>query len=393
MNTTLALACLCAALAVLPLGIAVANLRRGKAGFDRPTDAADPGTAVSILIPARNEAHHIRETVARALATRGVTVEVVVLDDQSSDDTAGIVQRMAAEDRRVRLVRSGALPDGWAGKQFACWQLAGAAAHDVLMFIDADVRLEADAATRAAAALLGDARRGLVSGFPREVTGSLAERLVVPWIHVLLLGYLPMARMRASRDPAFAAGCGQWMVARRAAYRESQGHAAAPWSRHDGLSLPRAFRKAGWDTDLFDGTDLATCRMYGDAASVRHGFGKSAGEGMATPVAIVVWTVLLVPGHILPWALLVASAFAPSLPLALASGVGVAANLALRMLLAKRLAQRPVDALLHPLGACCVLVIQWQATVRHVLGRTSSWKGRRYATGRAGPDPIGDGSP
>ncbi len=392
MNAALVLAALAMPFAVLPLLVALANLRRGKAGFDRPTDEAAPGTAVSILIPARNEAHHIRETVERALASRGVAVEVVVLDDQSSDGTAEIVQRMANDDRRLRLVRSGALPDGWAGKQFACWQLAGAAAHDVLMFIDADVRLEPAAASRAAAALIVDARRGLVSGFPREVTGSLGERLVVPWIHVLLLGYLPMARMRQSRDPAFAAGCGQWMVARRAAYLESRGHAATPWSRHDGLSLPRTFRRAGWDTDLFDGTDLASCRMYTDGASVWHGFGKSAGEGMATPVAIGVWTVLLTLGHVLPWPLLVASAVEASPTLALASGAGVAANLALRLLLARRLVQRPLDALLHPLGACCVLLIQWQATLRHVLGRTSAWKGRRYATGRTAADPLRNGS-
>lgn len=367
------------AFAVLPLGLVLANFRGGRLGFLRPTAAPPGGTRVSVLIPARDEEANIRASVEAALASSGVEVEVVVLDDHSTDRTAAIVRRLAEADDRVRLVAAPALTPGWAGKQFACAQLAGAARHEVLMFIDADVVVAPTAAAAAAALLLGTPALGLVSGFPRQRTGSPGEHLVVPWIHVLLLGYLPMAAMRQSRRPAFGAGCGQWMVARRDAYREVGGHGATPLSRHDGLSLPRTFRSAGWQTDLFDGDELAECRMYRTWAEVRHGFGKSAGEGMATPRGLPVWTLLVGCGHVLPWLMLTVGLASGDVDLIVPGALGVAANLALRALLVRRLGQHPFGALLHPVGAVLVLAIQWQALWRHLRGRPSTWKGRAYA--------------
>ncbi|MGE0310733.1 MAG: glycosyltransferase family 2 protein [Lautropia sp.] len=361
-----------AAFALLPLLMTAANLRR----FDRPRGRAPAGTAVSILVPARNEAARIEPTVRAALASVDVEVEVVVLDDQSTDATAGIVRRLSAADGRVRLVRAPPLDAAWAGKQRACHLLGHAARHDVLVFIDADVRLAPRAASAAAARLLADPRVGMVSGFPRELAGSLAEKLSIPWIHLLLLGYLPFGAMRRTLDPAFGAACGQWIVARRDAWLRTGGHGASPLSRHDGLSLPRTFRSAGWATDLFDGHELASCRMYQDLRGVCTGFAKSVGEGLATPVALPVWTVLLALGHVLPWALLPAAAWHPAL---LAPAIaGVAANLALRALLCVRFGQSPLGAVLHPLGALLMLGINWVALTRYLAGRPSEWAGRMY---------------
>lgn len=378
MSWTTAVAWLGVVLALFALGLVLANLRGGDRGFRRPAGRPPSGTRVSVLIPARDEERHIQASVEAALASSGVSVEVVVLDDHSSDRTAAIVRRLAEADPRVRLVTAPVLPPGWAGKQHACAQLARAASHEVLMFIDADVVVAPEAASAAAALLLGEARLGLVSGFPRQRTGSLAEHLVVPWIHVLLLGYLPMAAMRRSDRPTFGTGCGQWMVARRGAYRETGGHGAAPLSRHDGLSLPRTFRAAGWRTDLFDGGQLASCRMYRSALEVWRGFAKSAGEGMATPRGLPVWTLLVGGGHVVPWLALIAGLVRGQPDLIVPGVLGVAANLALRLLLVRRLGQHPLGAALHPLGALLVLAIQWQALGRHLLGRPSRWKGRAY---------------
>jgi hypothetical protein len=375
------LAWVAAAFALLPLGVGLANLRDGRAGFRRPGEDAvpPPGTAVSILVPARDEAGVVERTVRAALASRGVVVEVVVLDDGSTDATPEIVRGIARRDARVRLVEGRPLPSGWAGKQHACSQLAEAASHEVLVFVDADIVLVPDAAARAAALLLLEPDLGLVSGFPRQRAETLGERLVVPWIHLLLLGYLPMAAMRQSRSVAFGAGCGQWMVARRDAYRAAGGHGADPLSRHDGLALPRAFRRAGWRTDLFDGSTLAACRMYDGFAAVWRGFGKSAGEGMATPRGLPVWTLLLGLGHVVPWVLLAVAAGTASSALAVPAALGVVAGLAFHVAVARRVGGSPGGAVLHPLGALLVLAIQWAALLRHLRGRPSRWKGRAYA--------------
>jgi Glycosyltransferase like family 2 len=363
-----------AALALLPLVMLLRNLRL----FTTPRSLPPVGTRVSILIPARDEERNIVSAVRLALASKGVEIEVVVLDDHSSDRTADIVRRLAREDARVRLESAPALPPGWAGKQHACHVLAQRAQFDVLMFVDADVHLSPGAAAAAAALLLSDTRHGMVSGFPQQQTVSLAERLVVPWIHVLLLGYLPMQRMRRSTAPSYAAACGQWIIARRAAYREVGGHGANPASRHDGLSLPRAFRAGGWKTDIFDGTGLALCRMYRDLPSVWHGFGKSAGEGMASARAFPLWLLMIAVGHVLPWLLLVLGLALHDPTVSAAAAAGVLANLALRLLLRRRLQQSLSGAWLHPIGATMVLAINAAAWIRHLAGRQSTWRGRTY---------------
>lgn len=362
------------AFALLPLALALRNLQV----FHVPTLAPPAGTQVSLLVPARDEAQTIDACLDALLASRGVEIEVVVLDDQSSDGTDERVRARAALDPRVRLVTAPPLPPGWAGKQRACALLAEQARHPVLMFIDADVRVAPDAAAHAAAWLLRDPQLGLVSGFPREVTRTWAEQLVVPWIHVLLLGYLPMDGMRRSRSPGFGAACGQWVVARSDAYRACGGHAASPLSRHDGTSLPRTFRAAGWRTDLFDGTPLASCRMYTSLATVWAGFGKSAGEGLATPLAFPVWAVLIGFGHVLPWVTLPLALWFSASTAAALSTAAVAANVLLRLLLRRRFEQSRLSTVLHPVGALLTLALNAWALGRHLRGRPSAWRGRQY---------------
>ena len=108
----------------------------------------------------------------------------------------------------------------------------------------------------------------LVSGIPRQETETLMEKMVIPLIHFILLGFLPLGGLRRSRNPAYAAGCGQLLMARRTGYEAAGGHAAIAASLHDGITLPRAFRTAGLRTDLCDLTEVATCRMYRNAAQV-----------------------------------------------------------------------------------------------------------------------------
>jgi hypothetical protein len=118
----------------------------------------------------------------------------------------------------------------------------------------------------------------LASGVPCQLTHTLGEHLIVPLIHFFLGGLLPFHRMRASTHPAYGTGCGQLFIARREAYEAAGGHAAIRTTLHDGLQLPRAFRAAGYMTDLFDATPVATCRMYTGFSEVWHGFAKNATE-------------------------------------------------------------------------------------------------------------------
>ena len=363
-----------AALALLPLLLALFNLRL----FRPPAELPPPGTSISILIPARNEEDNIGACVRAALASRDVSVEVIVLDDHSDDRTAAIVDDLARVDPRLRLERAPPLPAGWCGKQHACHVLAQRSRCPVLLFVDADVHL-APAAAAVAAGFLLSRDIGLASGFPRQRAESAAERLMIPLIHLLLLGYLPMALMRQRPDVGLGAGCGQLIIVCKDAYTRAGGHAAIRTSRHDGLMLPRAFRKANMMTDLFDATELAACRMYHGGRALWSGFAKNATEGMATARALPVWTVLLFGGHVLPWVLLPVSVAVAAPPVVIAAAaVGVAANLALRVALAARFRQNWASILAHPLSMLAMLALQWSALVQTWLGKPASWRGRTY---------------
>ncbi|MCJ2144599.1 glycosyltransferase [Methylobacterium sp. E-066] len=367
--TALALLCLIAAL--LPAVLAAVNLF----ALRRPTPEADPGL-VSILIPARNEAGNIAETVRAALASTAVPVEVIVGDDHSTDGTAEIVR--AIGDPRLRVAPVPPLPEGWTGKNHACAHIAGLANGRHLLFIDADVSLEPEAA----ASLTARARRvgaALVSGVPRQCIETLGELLTVPMIDFLLVGFLPVPLMRRRPDPALGAACGQLILFERAAYAAIGGHGAIRGFLHDGVRLPRLLRAAGYRTDLVAGTGLATCRMYRGFSEAWAGFSKNAHEGMATPRALPVWTLLLGCGQILPPLLVLAGLIGLIPPLTLiVSATAWALSLATRAAITLAVRAPLATIPLHPAAVLVALAIQWNVLLRGVRAGAATWKGRTY---------------
>lgn len=297
-------------LAAIPAAIGCWNLAVLRTPRPEPSGEEEE---VSILIPARDEAAEIGAALHAARASRGVRCEIVVMDDGSTDGTAAIVREHAAADRRVRLVAVPQERAGWVGKNRACQHGAEVARYPTLLFVDADVRL----APNAAASLIAHARRegaALVSAVPRQEMRSLGELLTVPMINLLILGYLPIARMRSTLDPSLGAACGQLVLVDAATYRTLGGHGAVRGHLHEAIHLARHVRRSGYRTDLVAGADLATCRMYGSLGESWAGFAKNAHEGMARPIVLPVWTLLLAGGHVLPFVLiLTGSISAPAL--------------------------------------------------------------------------------
>ena len=357
------LAWLCVALAALPFVMTLINLE-----LLRRPDGASGTPQISVLIPARNEEDNIGDACAAILASQGVELELIVLDDASTDRTPAILADIT--DPRLRIATAPQLPPGWSGKQHACHVLGGLATHELMVFVDADVRLAPDALSRMA----GFMQRhdvGLASGFPSQITVTWSEQLLLPMIHFLLLGFLPMALMQRRMDPGLGAGCGQLFIARRSAYHSVGGHAAIRASLHDGITLPRAFRRAGHMTLLFDSTAFARCRMYRNANQVWEGLCKNATEGMAKPAALPLWTLILAGGQVLPLILMLV---APSWP----AGIALAMAIGTRLMLAARFNQPTLSAVLHPLGIAGLLVIQWFSMVRAARGGRATWRGRAY---------------
>ena len=349
---------------------------------DRRAEGSEP--RVSLLIPARNEAGGIGECLHAALNSAGVDLEVVVLDDASTDGTGEIVAAAAAEDRRVRLETAPPLPPGWCGKQWACWNLAQRAgrSRDLLAFIDADVRL----APRALRAMCEERERrgvGLLSGFPREVCGSAWEAAVLPLIHFVLLGFLPAA----ARPPVPRPGVGGGV---RAAVPDHPRRLRGRGRARGGEVLParRPHAAAGLTarpvetTDVVDAAGLATCRMYEGAGETFAGLAKNATEGVAAPGLIGFFTAVLGLGQVLPVPLLLAGAlgaFALTPTAAAALIAAAALSWGTRAALAAAYRQPWLGVALHPAGVAFFLAVQWYAFARKLFGKPAAWRGRSYA--------------
>ena len=332
---------------------------------------------LSVLIPARNEEARITPVLESVLASTGVEFEVIVADDSSTDRTAQIVNDMARSDPRLKLVTTRALPEGWLGKNNACHFLSTEAGNPYGVFLDADVTLEPDALLRIASEFSRRPQLKLLSGFPRQITGSFWEKTLIPLIHTVLLGYLPFPGVKFTNSAMFATACGQLIAVQMDAYREVGGHERIRASIHDGVMLPRHFRAGGHHTDLVDITDISATRMYETGPQVFSGLMKNAHEGMATPIGLPVWTTLLIGGHVLPLIMAVvawmAGAAGDTMQLAI---IAAALPWLMRFLMTAIFRQSWFGAFIHPFGVAVLVGLQWVAFFRWRSGKKVSWRGR-----------------
>lgn len=242
--------------------------------------------------------------------------------------------------------------------------------------MDADVRVTRSDSLPRTVNFLKQSGASFVSGVPHQQTGTFSEKLLVPLIHFVLLGFLPIRWMRRNLDPKFAAACGQLIAVERARYERAGGHAAIAASLHDGIALARKFRTCGYKTDLFDATDTFTCRMYRNTGEVLAGLAKNTQEGLGSPRLLGPSTVLLLGGQLVPLFILLASSSREVITIA---AVACLAALLPRFVAALRFRQSLLGAVFHPLGVLILVAIQWYGFARSLGGAPASWKGRTYA--------------
>ncbi len=346
----------------------------------RAAEAPPDSSHASILVPARDEAAVIGETVSRLLRQAHPHYEVIVLDDGSTDGTARLAREAAAGDPRLRVIPGRPLPPGWAGKNWACQQLAEAARGDLLVFTDADVRWE-PGALAALASLMGKTRADVFTVWPTQETRTWGERLAVPLIALVVIGYLPELAVRFIPWPVFAAANGQCIAFRRAAYERVGGHVAVHADVVEDVALARLAKRAGLRLVMADGHGLIGARMYTGWPQVRDGFAKSLLGGYGnSPFFLLLATVFHWLLFALPWLWLAGGWVLPlgpgwpGFPLALVGlGVGV------RALSAAATRQRILDALLMPVSVALMTVIAARSLWWYFRFGGPQWKGRTIA--------------
>lgn len=341
----------------------------------RPT-----GPTLSVIIPARNEAPNIERCVRSVLAAAYAPLEIIVVDDHSSDDTAEIVRRVAAAPdarRRVRLVQGVELPPGWFGKQWALVQGYRIATGDLLLFADADTKHEPELIARAVTALRTE-HVDLVSVIPRQEMDTFWERLVQPHVFFALQARVGNLRhLNRTRTPWNAIANGQFILTTQVAYEAVGTHAAVRDSVADDVMLAQAYVRGGRDIFLVHAMEYMATRMYRSLSEIIGGWSKNLALGaplMAPPIAIVR---RLIP--YLMW-LPVLAWIGP--PLAWLVGrwdftvIAMAASLGIWLEIYRREQAPWWYALLYPVGAGMVAYIMLRSAWRG--GRRVEWRGRLY---------------
>ena len=339
---------------------------------------AHPLPPISILLPARNEAQQIGQTVQALLAQSYPHFEVLVLDDQSTDETARRAQAAAKADPRFRLLIGAALPSGWSGKNWACHQLAQQARHRTFLFTDADVQWQ-PGALAALIAMQQHTQADLLTVWPTQITHTWGERLVVPLMSLAVLAYLPVRFAHHSPYPLAAAANGQCMLFQRHAYDACGGHAAIRQRILDDVLLAQRTKAARLRVRMADGAGLIACRMYQTWRDVFHGYAKNilAGHG-DSPLLLLASMLLHNSLFVAPWVWLLwgywgtLKAGWPWWPLAL-----IGLGLLVRGMTAYSSRQRIYDSLWMPLSVLLMTGIAGQALWWHWHAGGPQWKGRR----------------
>lgn len=264
-----------AAVMSILLGVSVLNLVRfARLPKANRVDSDASGPSVAVLIPARNEERCIETCVRSVCQQTYPHLEVIVLNDASTDATGQILERLMTELPNLRVIQGSPLPDGWVGKSWACHQLSQQTRAEVLLFTDADTRHEPTTVERSVA-FLQQNELAMFSMVPYQILSSFGGHIVIPMVHVLYFSYLPNSLIISNPRVSLSAANGQFMCFSRAGYEAIGGHTAVWNSLVEDVFLARAVKAAGLRIALVDGTDAVSCHMYTNAREVTEGFSKN----------------------------------------------------------------------------------------------------------------------
>ena len=328
-----------------------------------PNKVSELQDSVGVVVPMRNEAENVEGVIATLAAQEG-DLHFYLLDDNSEDQTYELLQRFTEGDGRFTVIQGVPLADGWIGKTWALQQLFEASSEEVLVSIDADVRLSNDAINKAVTALQS-ARLDFISPYPRQIARSFGERLIQPLLQWSWLTTVPLRYAESSGQKSMAVANGQFFVVRRASLDSVGGYRSVKNAVIDDVFLARELIKSGSSGTVINGSEIAETRMYASWGEIEAGYGKSLNKAFGS-----------IFGAVFAIAFLFVTSIAPLIlgflgnPL---GWLGFAAIVGTRVLSAIKSRGRVLDSVLHPIS---VVALIYLIVYSYLVRKTVMWKGR-----------------
>ena len=347
----------------------------------RDSQIPAPAPLISVLIPARDEEANIATCLESLQKQDYPNFEILVLDDNSSDNTASIVSQIAADDNRIRLFRGEPLPEDWAGKPFACYQLAQRARGSWLLFVDADT-IHAPHMLRSMLALALRLKPSLLSGFPRQLATSLPQKIAIPVLYFIILSWCPLWWLQRSKKPKPSLAIGQFLLFPREAYWRIGGHRAVQSRILEDVWMGVEITRSGGQHIAVDLSPVVSCNMYRNVGAMWEGFIKWVYSVAAlSPAALAGMIAAAYAFYLAPFYSLWNELFVLKAPSDWRVIIifQVATILFMRWLIDKRFKGPLVSFLLHPLGLSFLFLAALYAGAQRVVGSGVRWKNRLYS--------------
>jgi glycosyltransferase involved in cell wall biosynthesis len=318
-----------------------------------------------VLVPLRNEEENAISIIETLAAQENLSnVEFLILNDNSTDNTFELVTTTARGNSRFTIMQGKALPDGWLGKPWALAQLSDSATGEILICIDADVRL---ASTGIAAAVTAMRKNKLdfFSPYPAQVARTFSERMIQPLLQWSWISSVPLAIAQRSTNPSFAVANGQFFAVKKSALEKSGGYSLIKSEVLDDIQMARVLLRNKFKGTVGNGAFIAQCHMYSSWGELRNGYAKSLCKGFGGLF-----------GSFVAIALLILTGIVPIIAAASGSPVGWFAFVTVllsRIISAQITRSNLFDSLLHPISAVLLvylIIYSWL-----MRGRIQ-WKGR-----------------
>lgn len=331
----------------------------------KPLADSEISDFVSVIVPLRNEANNVIELIENLRSQHSLTnVEFILLDDNSDDSTFDLVSTAIEKRPNFRLIQGEPLPSGWIGKVWALHQLLAQTHGEIIVSIDADVRLTSDAISKSIT-LMKSVQLDFLSPYPHQIAQTFGERLIQPLLQWSWMSTLLLRLSERTVFSSMAVANGQFFIVKRHALDVAGGYEAVKNAVLDDVFLARRLIKTGSHGAVVSGAKIAECRMYSSWSEIEAGYGKSLRHGFGSIIGSVSAILFLFLTGVAPLILVLTGS--------MWGWIAFTSMTITRILSAHRSRMRILDSLLHPISSTLLIYLILYSYVKR---GDVKWKGR-----------------